>query len=206
MWIYSDRFGGGYNGEPSIFDNIGKDDLIMAFFPCTRFEDQIMLMFRGQHKSQGNATDRDRLERSMLLHTELHDMYMNISMLASICIDRGLQLIIENPYSAQHYLRQYWCIRPAFIDKDRTQRGDIYRKPTQYFFINCTPKFNFIFEAPKQIERKRIKREAHNAAERSMISKEYANRFIREFILEGESTRINEQIPQQENNSRWNYF
>lgn len=27
---------GGYEGKPSIFDNIDKDDLILAFFPCTR--------------------------------------------------------------------------------------------------------------------------------------------------------------------------
>lgn len=27
-----------YNGEASIFDKISKDDLILAFFPCTYFE------------------------------------------------------------------------------------------------------------------------------------------------------------------------
>ena len=26
-----------YNGKPSLFDNITKDDLIMAFFPCIYF-------------------------------------------------------------------------------------------------------------------------------------------------------------------------
>ena len=39
---------GGYNGEPSIFDTFGMDDLVMAFFPCIRFENQVMLHFRGQ--------------------------------------------------------------------------------------------------------------------------------------------------------------
>lgn len=37
----------GYEGKPSIFDDISPDDLIMAFFPCVRFENQIMLWFRG---------------------------------------------------------------------------------------------------------------------------------------------------------------
>ena len=34
---------GGYQGEPSMFDKISPDDLIFAFFPCIRFENQIML-------------------------------------------------------------------------------------------------------------------------------------------------------------------
>ena len=36
-----------YGGKESIFDRITKDDLILAFFPCVRFENQIMLAFRG---------------------------------------------------------------------------------------------------------------------------------------------------------------
>ena len=35
-----------YDNEPSIFDDISQDDLIFAFFPCVRFENQIMLHFR----------------------------------------------------------------------------------------------------------------------------------------------------------------
>ena len=38
---------GGVTGKPSIFDGFGEDDLILAFFPCIRFENQIMLSFRG---------------------------------------------------------------------------------------------------------------------------------------------------------------
>lgn len=37
----------GYNNEPSIFDNVTPDDLLIAFFPCVRFENQINLWFRG---------------------------------------------------------------------------------------------------------------------------------------------------------------
>ena len=192
LLIYLDKFGGGYNDEPSIFDEISKDDLIMAFFPCTRFEDQIMLYFRGDGYGQANWSDKDKLEKSMKLHGELHEMYLDVSKLVSICIDKELKLIIENPYSAQHYLKQYWCIKPALIDKDRTQRGDTMRKPTQFFFINCKPKKNFIFEPVTMVERKRLKWDVHNKVERSLITPQYANRFIREFILEGESLAINE--------------
>lgn len=36
-------YGGGY----SLFDKIDKEDMILAFFPCIRFETQISLHFRG---------------------------------------------------------------------------------------------------------------------------------------------------------------
>lgn len=55
--ICSKRFGGGYLGEPSIFDEIKKDDLIFAFFPCTRFEAKVPLWFRGQAQQQKNWDD-----------------------------------------------------------------------------------------------------------------------------------------------------
>ena len=32
LQICSQKLGGGYEGKPSIFDNISKDDLILAFF------------------------------------------------------------------------------------------------------------------------------------------------------------------------------
>lgn len=35
-----------YKDELSIFDDISPNDLIIAFFPCIRFENQIMLWFR----------------------------------------------------------------------------------------------------------------------------------------------------------------
>lgn len=38
---------GGYQEKPSIFDNMSKDDVIMSFFPCTRFETMISMSFLG---------------------------------------------------------------------------------------------------------------------------------------------------------------
>lgn len=42
----------GYIYTPSIFDKMSEDDLIMAFFPCIRFEDQIKMRFRGDQSQQ----------------------------------------------------------------------------------------------------------------------------------------------------------
>ncbi len=106
---------------------------------------------------------------------------------------------MENPYSEEHFLRRYWCIQPSVIDKDRTERGDYYEKPTQYWFVNCEPQNNIIFEVtnynaiPCKDANRRMKKEhygeiANNIrTARSMIHPEYANRFIREFILEKEN-------------------
>lgn len=67
---------GGYNGKPSIFDNIAKDDLILAFFPCTRFEARVPLLFRGQAAQQKNWTDEQKLEYSITLQEELSELYI----------------------------------------------------------------------------------------------------------------------------------
>ena len=46
--------------ENSLFDNICPDDLIFAFFPCVRFEDQIQLSFRGDHSAGGGVEFRTK--------------------------------------------------------------------------------------------------------------------------------------------------
>lgn len=64
----------------------------------------------------------------------------------------------------------------------RTLRGDNFKKPTQYWFINCEPKFNIILE-PITIVKYKTVNSCWDKVERSMINPQYANRFIREFIL-----------------------
>lgn len=171
-------------GQPSIFDNISKDDLIIAFYPCVRFEDQIQLHFRGEAIQMKNWSDEQKLTNDLLLHNSLHELYTRITQLVIVCLRRKIPLIIENPYSTQHYLVRYWGIKAKVIDKDRTTRGDYYKKPTQYWFINCEPQQNMILEAYTINERKVINN-IHNTTERSLISNEYASRFIREFIIQG---------------------
>jgi hypothetical protein len=176
-----------YDNKKSIFDNIKQNDMILAFFPCTRFEAIIPLKFRGEAIDQKNWDLIKKLEYSMKLQNELTNLYNLLSKLVIVIKRKKLKLIIENPYTQPHYLTTYWCIRPTLIDKDRTKRGDYYKKPTQYWFINCQPKNNFIFEALNYVEKKVImnvkKEQSSVKVERSMINSQYANRFIREFII-----------------------
>lgn len=172
-----------YKNKESVFDNISQEDIIIAFFPCIRFEEQIQMAFRGTQFQMKNWTNEQKLEYDLKLHRELSELYETITKLAIVCIRRKIPLIIENPYSTTHYLVKYWAIPAKVIDKDRTLRGDFYKKPTQYWFINCEPKYNMIFEAYTINDKKTIEH-TYNKTERSLISKEYANKFIREFILE----------------------
>lgn len=171
-----------YESKNSIFDSIDKKDTIIAFFPCIRFEEQIQMAFRGTQYQLNNWSLERKLEYDLQLQEELTYLYEIITKLAIICIKNEIALIIENPYSTTHYLTKYWAIPAKIIDKDRTVRGDYYKKPTQYWFINCEPKYNMIFEAYEINDRKRIEYTS-NKTERSLISSEYANRFIREFII-----------------------
>lgn len=171
-----------YENRESIFDSITQNDLIIAFFPCIRFEDQIQMAFRSTQFQMKNWSDEQKLENDIKLHRELSNLYEIISKLAIVCIRKNIPLIIENPYSTTHYLTKYWAIPSKIIDKDRRTRGDYFQKPTQYWFINCEPKYNMILE-PQIWHKTKTVENTSNKTERSMISSEYANRFIREFIL-----------------------
>lgn len=176
-----------YIGGQSIFDNFDQNDIIFAFFPCTRFENQILLWFRGDAMQQKNWTLEMKLEKDLSLHVELSKNYEIITKLVIVCLRKDLRLIIENPYSEQHYLSKYWCIKPKYIDYDRTKKGDYFKKPTQYWFINIEPKLNLVFDGIDIKEKKTIVGcfgKDNFQVERSIISNDYAKRFIQELILE----------------------
>ena len=182
---------GGYEGKASIFDRMNTDDIILAFFPCTRFECQVQLYFRGLADGQKKWSDLQKLEFSMGLHEELHRNYLLISKLAIICIKKNLKLIIENPITQPHYLTLYWCLQPKVVDKDRTLNGDYMKKPTQYFFINCEPKNNILFEPIEYVpmrnhERLKVTDKSRQTL-RSEMHPQYARRFIKQYLIDYET-------------------
>lgn len=108
-------------------------------------------------------------------------------------------MILENPYSEEHFLRRYWCFLPSVIDHDRRDNGDYFKKPTQYWFLNCTPEQNILFEAlpsndlgVKDAIRQMTKESWSQTGTstikvaRSMIHPDYADRFIRQYVLDSE--------------------
>jgi hypothetical protein len=180
---------GGYYGEHSIFDNIKPDDIILAFFPCTRFEAQITLWYRGEAMQQKNASDIEKLEKCLKLHEELSENYKLITMLAIIVLRKGLKMVFENPWSEQHYLTRYWCLKPAIIDMNRRENGDYMKKPTQYWCIGFKPYSNLIWEPLEYVEYRthtgmRDKDGKSKTVRRSEIHPQYASRFIRQYLIE----------------------
>lgn len=116
-----------YDNKPSIFNNISQDDMILAFFPCIRFEDQIQMSFRGTAYQCKSMTDEQKLEYDLKLHDELTHLYNLVTKLAIICLRKKIPLIIENPYSTTHYLVKYWAIPYTILDDDRSRNGDYYK-------------------------------------------------------------------------------
>ena len=188
---------GAYDGKKSIFDRIAQNDLILAFFPCVRFENQIMLSFRGQKHGMESWSIRQKMEHDMKLLSEVKHMYDLVNKMFIVCMDKGLKLVMENPYSEEHFLRRYWCFQPSIIDKDRRINGDYFKKPTQYWFLNIEPKNNLVFEPLEHFDfdssdriRLMTKEDADKIGAktikqaRSMIHPQYANRFIRQYLID----------------------
>lgn len=176
-----------YRGGQSCFDSISCDDLIMAFFPCIYFSCLSQMGISWECHNYVNMTTHEATD--MILERSKNREYFFGLAAKMLCVakERGLRLIMENPWSIQHFLKSNFVVAPTFIDKDRSLRGDIYKKPTAYWFINCKPTNGLTIQKDKSV--KRIADQAHGAhaglcsEERSMIEPDYARNFICDFIL-----------------------
>lgn len=177
-----------YDDKPSLFDDITQDDLIMAFFPCIYFETIQMTYFQltSLNNSKKNNCDKvadaiDRLSKRTYFHTLLYKLLY-------IAYKYKLRLIIENPATTPNYLiGTQNFISPTIIDKNRMIRGDYFKKPTAYWFINCNPTHGFTEQNNKVKKTIMSSKGASKAGlcseERSMISPDYARNFICDFVL-----------------------
>ena len=137
----------------------------------------------NQHKPRYEriADAIERLEQ----RTKFHNLLYKLTYMAE---KKGFALIIENPATKPHYLidtQNYPA--PTIIDKNRMVRGDYFRKPTAYWFINCNPTYGFTEQKDKKQkivnDCKQGKKAGICSEERSMISPDYARNFICDFIL-----------------------
>lgn len=101
--------------------------------------------------------------------------------------ERGLRMIVENPWNEQTFLKANFILPPSMVDKNRTMRGDYFVKPTAYWFINCEPTSGISIQKDKEtrtiMNAKKAARAGICSEERSMISSDYARNFICDFIL-----------------------
>ena len=177
----------GYEGKPSIFDDITENDLIIAFYPCIYFEAMQMTYFsfdsiNNRHKQQYERVKDsiERLEKRTYFHSLLYKMVYIVE-------KRKLRLIIENPATKPHYLIDTQNFpKPAIIDKNRMLRGDYFRKPTAFWYFNCIPTYGESYQNDKKqkvIQNCKKGKDGLCSEERSMISPDYARNFICDFIL-----------------------
>lgn len=176
----------GYNEKHSIFDDIIPDDLIIAFFPCIYFTGSSNLLFFsgvGYHKPINEAIpfiiERNR-NRAYY--------YEVLLKLCGIVYNNNFKLVIENPYDdSQHFFKNNFLCPPAVYDKDRSLRGDYFKKPTGFWFINCMPTYGESIQPNTKTKRirdlPRGKKAGLCSEERSMISSDYARNWICDFIL-----------------------
>lgn len=197
----------GENG--TIFDKMNAGDLIFAFFPCTKFTEKSFLISQTQGVFFSTYTDLKRLSYTKEHINKVACYYNHLCELVEIALHKDLKLIIENPNTTLHFLKLCFPFKPQITIQNRAQwGGDYYKKPTNFWFFNCEPKKNFIFEnidnaEPKAVEHRESyfiydshnnkfckkmkklnsKERKENQIQKSMISPKFANRFIREFIL-----------------------
>lgn len=175
-------------GGITIFDSMSCEDIVFAFFPCIYFEAMQMMEYTFEHLNQRGLTTQQKVERVVERIQNREKFLILLYKLVGIAQVRGLRLIIENPATQPHYLLLTQVfLRPTIIDKDRTRRGDYFKKPTAYWFINCSPEQGETLQDPEF--RKTILGSKAGAKagicseERSMMSPDYARNFICDLIL-----------------------
>jgi len=176
-----------YDGRPSLFDTIGGGDLIMAFFPCIFFCESNMLNFRLDARNYRKLDVRGATQK-ICERSQSRDVFFRLATkMVCVAIERGLSLIMENPYSSQSYICNNFVLPPTVIDKNRMLRGDYFEKPTAYWFVGCEPTNGSSLQLDK--EKRTIKKAKSSPSqglcseERSLISPDYARNFICDFIL-----------------------
>ena len=194
----------------------------MAFFPCIKFcsvMEQIQHedFYDASQKRKKNFGSKEYYEQkwsTLRKYSQDRFYFYDLALkMSAICQIRGIRMIMENPWHPTNFTNHFWFMRVSLIDKDRTKRGDYFRKPTGYWFLGCTPTNGKSYQqTPKKMIRSitagsgagKTKRKLKNTIEaqtldklyldhksknnicdedRSMISPDYARNFICDFII-----------------------
>lgn len=188
------RIGGGQ----SVFDEIGKDELIMAFFPCIYFCATSQMAFSYGCTNYRKLDDAEKTEKILQRAKDREYFYSKLIKLFSVCFKLGLRLIVENPWSEQTYLKANFILPPSLVDSDRSRRGDYFVKPTAYWFYNLKPTHGFTWQKDKEVKTIMTTKSSATAGicseERSLIHPDYARNFICDNILGITQKRANVQL------------
>ena len=171
----------------TIFSELTTNSLCFAFFPCIYFScmknnifDLTSFNFRAKNDKQIATYVLKQLQQRTLFHKMILKLYFIFKI-------KKYRLIIENPATQPHYLFQQNFPKPTIIDYDRTLRGDFFKKPTAYWFVNiqCTKGMTMQknFNVKKIMESRSSSKSGECSTQRSMISEDYARNFCNDFIF-----------------------
>lgn len=177
-----------WDGKPSLFDSITRDDLILAFFPCIYFSCVSAMWYSLTQRDMKGWPVRKIICNIIERNRNRARFFELINKMCGIALDRGLRLVVENPWGINHYFKFGFLCPPHVVDTDRTRRGDMWVKPTAYWFFNCEPTHGFTYQpysgkVKSVLWGKKAPQKGLCSEERSMISPDYARNFICDFIL-----------------------
>ena len=170
-----------YINKESIFDNFGKNDLIVSFFPCTYFSTQNYLHFSGKGYSFKNWSDEKKQEYINERLEKREFMFQLLLKYIDVCKRKNIKMIFENPFSGSYLLSRKEIKRPDIVIKDRRILGDTHIKPTGFWFYNLEP--TFISEYTKLNNEKTVLHNKIHGLLRSHIHEDFALNFINKYIL-----------------------
>ena len=84
-------------GGASLFDDIQKGDLIMAFFPCIYFCENNALFFTGKHRNNGSMSPDGILQYILDRSKNRQRFYELLIEFFAVCERKGLRMILEKP-------------------------------------------------------------------------------------------------------------
>ena len=174
-------------GVITIFDNMTKDDVILAFFPCIYFCATSQMSFSYGCTNYRKLNIMEKTEK-ILERSKNREYFFSLAVkMLTVAKHRGLRLVMENPWSEQTFLKANFVMAPTLVDNNRMLRGDYYVKPTAYWFINSEPTNGKSYQNDKVKKTIMKSRGASKSGlcseERSMISPDYARNFICDFII-----------------------
>ena len=160
----------------------------MAFFPCIYFEGLQQTFFTLSAFGTKGWTLRRKIEYAMDRMDKRSEFHKLLYKLYGLCSERGLRLIIENPFGNPYLIHGQNFPYPTLVDLNRMTRGDYYVKPTAYWFVNCAPIMGR--QMWQNDKKKRLIMRTFDSTPtgmcskiRSEISPDYARNFICDFIL-----------------------
>ena len=159
----------------------------MAFFPCIYFDCLSQMSFGWHHHNYSKLGTKEKADAILERSANREKFFRICVMMFAVAEMKEIRLIMENPWSMQTFLKANFIFPPALVDNDRSKRGDFYKKPTAYWFMNCKPTHGKSYQQlhkPKRIVDQPHEKGGGLCSEiRSMISPDYARNFICDFIL-----------------------